>query len=101
MLERVKHIVEVIYRQIDIRHFAEQVRTEYRDREASVLEHCLAEMVGPFIFLVNGVDRMALIGAVRFPADAAITALEPAARNAAASPGAFVNDAILFGKWRD
>jgi hypothetical protein len=51
--------------------------------------------------LVNGVDRMVLIGAVRFPADAAITALEPAARDAAASPGAFVNDAILFGKWRD
>jgi ribosomal protein L30/L7E len=31
MLDRVKHIVDIIYRQIDIRHFVEQVRTEYRD----------------------------------------------------------------------
>lgn len=50
--------------------------------------------------LVNGVDRMLLIGAARFPANKAITGLEPEAQKAATT-GAFSNDAILFGKWRD
>jgi len=43
---------------------------------------------------------MMLIGADRFAGNAAITALETAARGVASS-GAFPNDAILFGKWRD
>jgi hypothetical protein len=51
--------------------------------------------------LVNGVDRMVLIGAYRFPENAKITAIESSARTVAASPGPFSNDAILFGKWRD
>jgi hypothetical protein len=52
--------------------------------------------------LVNGVDRMVLVGAYRFPENVKITALESSARTVAASPGgAFLNDAILFGKWRD
>jgi hypothetical protein len=50
--------------------------------------------------VVNGVDRMLLIGADRFPADNDITRLEPEAQKAA-STGAFYTDAILFGKWRD
>jgi large subunit ribosomal protein L30 len=31
MIDRVKHIVDVIYWQIDIRHFAEEIRREYKD----------------------------------------------------------------------
>jgi hypothetical protein len=31
MIARVKHLVEIIYWQIDIRHFADQVRAEYRN----------------------------------------------------------------------
>lgn len=50
--------------------------------------------------LVEGVDRMLLIGADRFPANKAITKLQPEAQKAA-STGAFSTDAILFGKWRD
>ncbi|MBV8281704.1 MAG: hypothetical protein JO347_06540 [Candidatus Eremiobacteraeota bacterium] len=50
--------------------------------------------------LVTGVERMLLVGAVRFPHDAAIADLEADARREA-STGAFSNDAILFGKWRD
>jgi len=50
--------------------------------------------------LVNGVDRMLLIGAGRFPGNKAITGLEAEAQKTATS-GAFSNDAILFGKWRD
>jgi hypothetical protein len=50
--------------------------------------------------LVNGVDRMLLIGAERFSANAAITGLEAGAQETA-STGAFSTDAILFGKWRD
>jgi hypothetical protein len=50
--------------------------------------------------IVNGVDRMALVGVYSFPANAAITALEGAAESAASS-GAFSTDAILFGKWRN
>ena len=50
--------------------------------------------------LVNGVDRMLLIGAERFSGNTAITGLEAGAQETA-STGAFSNDAILFGKWRD
>jgi hypothetical protein len=50
--------------------------------------------------LVNGVDRMILMGAQRFPVAAALTDLEPRARDVARN-GAFADDAILFGKWRD
>jgi hypothetical protein len=50
--------------------------------------------------IVSGVDRMVLIGAFRFPNDAAITGLESAAKTTSAS-GPFALDAILFGKWRD
>jgi hypothetical protein len=50
--------------------------------------------------LVNGVDRMVLIGADRFPSNASITALEASARLPASS-GGFATDAVLFGKWRD
>jgi hypothetical protein len=50
--------------------------------------------------LVNGVDRMVLIGAARFSGNAAITGLEAGAQETASS-GAFSTDAILFGKWRD
>jgi hypothetical protein len=49
---------------------------------------------------VNGVDRMLLIGAERFSGNAAITGLEESAQQTA-STGAFSNDAILFGRWRD
>jgi hypothetical protein len=51
--------------------------------------------------LVNGVDQMVLIGAYRFPRNGSITEVESGAKTAAASLGAFTNDAILFGKWRD
>ncbi len=50
--------------------------------------------------VVNGVDANILIGAYRLPESRAITAVEQAARESAAS-GAFSLDAILFGKWRD
>jgi hypothetical protein len=50
--------------------------------------------------LVNGVDRMLLIGAERFSGNTAITGLEARAQETA-STGAFSTDAILFGKWRD
>jgi hypothetical protein len=50
--------------------------------------------------LVNGVDRMLLIGADRFSGNKPITGLEAAAQKAA-SGVAFSTDAILFGKWRD
>jgi hypothetical protein len=50
--------------------------------------------------IVNGVDRMVLVGADRFKANAAITTLEAAAQTPASS-GPFATDAILFGKWRD
>jgi hypothetical protein len=50
--------------------------------------------------LVNGVDRMLLIGAERFPANKTITGLEADAQKPASS-GAFSTDAILFGKWRN
>jgi hypothetical protein len=55
--------------------------------------------------LVNGVDRLVLIGADRFPANKVITELEAAAKATASGgqfgAGAFKNEAILFGKWRD
>ena len=50
--------------------------------------------------VVNGVDANEVFGAYRFPTDAAITALEEAAKEKA-STGAFSLDAILFGKWRE
>ena len=50
--------------------------------------------------LVNGVDRVLLIGADRFPADKPITGLEADAQESTSS-GAFSTDAILFGKWRE
>jgi hypothetical protein len=50
--------------------------------------------------IVSGVDRMLVIGALRFPNNGPITGLEAAAK-AAASSGPFSLDAILFGKWRD
>src|SRR5580692_5857702 len=50
--------------------------------------------------LVNGVDRMLLIGAERFSGNKTIAGLESDAQKAA-SGGAFSTDAILFGKWRD
>jgi hypothetical protein len=50
--------------------------------------------------LVNGVDRMLLIGAERFSGNRAITGLEAEAQKVASS-GAFSTNAILFGKWRD
>jgi hypothetical protein len=50
--------------------------------------------------LVNGVDRMLLIGAERFSGNKSITGLEADAQKAA-SGRAFSTDAILFGKWRD
>jgi hypothetical protein len=51
--------------------------------------------------LVNGVDRMLLIGAYRFPDNKPITELEDAAKANASSSNTFATDAILFGKWRD
>jgi hypothetical protein len=50
--------------------------------------------------LVNAVDQRVVIGAYRFPKNAAITAAEAAAKISASS-GAFSLDAILFGRWRD
>ena len=50
--------------------------------------------------LVNGVDRMLLIGAEKFSGNAVITGLETGAQETA-STGVFSTDAILFGKWRD
>lgn len=50
--------------------------------------------------LVNGVERMVLIGAYRFPRNSSITELEAQARTRSLS-GPFSTDAILFGKWRD
>jgi hypothetical protein len=50
--------------------------------------------------VVNDVDRNILIGAYRFSGDPLLSALEPAARTAAAL-GPFSQDAILFGRWRD
>jgi len=50
--------------------------------------------------LVHEVDRELLIGAYRFPRNAAITSLEDGARTAAFS-ATFGLDSILFGKWRD
>jgi hypothetical protein len=48
--------------------------------------------------LVNGVDRMLLIGAERFSGNRVITGLEAVAQKPASSR-AFSTDAILFGKW--
>src|SRR5258707_4755775 len=50
--------------------------------------------------VVNGVDPNIVIGAFRFPKNAAIGSVEAAAKEASSS-GAFSLDAILFGKWRD
>jgi hypothetical protein len=50
--------------------------------------------------LVNGVDRMVLIGAEKFSGNPVITGLETGAQETT-STGAFSTDAILFGKWRD
>jgi len=50
--------------------------------------------------LVNGVDRMALVGAYRFPNNKSIFEVEDAARTPASS-GPFATDALLFGEWRD
>jgi hypothetical protein len=50
--------------------------------------------------IVSGVDRMVLIGALRFPNNPAVTDLEAAAK-VTASSGPFSLDGILFGKWRD
>jgi hypothetical protein len=54
---------------------------------------------------VNGVDRLVLIGADRFPRNGSIGELETAARTVASAglfgAGAFKNEAVLFGKWRD
>jgi hypothetical protein len=50
--------------------------------------------------IVSGVDRMLVIGALRFPGNASIQDLEGAAKEASSS-GAFSLDAILFGKWQD
>jgi hypothetical protein len=50
--------------------------------------------------VVNGIDRLLTIGALRFPQNQSITSLEAEAK-AASSSGPFSLDAILFGKWRD
>jgi hypothetical protein len=50
--------------------------------------------------VVNGVDPNLVIGAFRFPHNAAIGAVEAAAKEASSS-GVFSLDAILFGKWTD
>jgi len=50
--------------------------------------------------IVNGVDRLMLIGALRFPENASIGSVESAAKTAATS-GPFSLDSILFGRWRD
>jgi len=48
--------------------------------------------------VVNDVETVVLLGAYRFPGDAAITGLEATARDEAAKGSI---DAIRFGKWRD
>jgi hypothetical protein len=48
----------------------------------------------------SGVDSNLLIDAYRYPSDHAITEVLPAAK-IDASTGAFLTDAILFGKWPD
>jgi hypothetical protein len=50
--------------------------------------------------IVNGVERMVVIGGLRFPNDNAIMSVEPAAEKAASS-GVFSLDSILFGRWQD
>jgi hypothetical protein len=50
--------------------------------------------------VVNGIDRLLTIGALRFPQNRSIASLEAGAK-AASSSGPFSVDAILFGKWRD
>lgn len=50
--------------------------------------------------VVNGVDSAMIFGAYRFPGNPAITSAEAAAK-ARGSSGAFAQDAILFGKWRN
>ncbi|HXZ17867.1 MAG TPA: hypothetical protein VEH77_18230 [Roseiarcus sp.] len=50
--------------------------------------------------IVEGVGPNVLIGALRYPGDATITAAEPAARKNMA-PTPFILEPILFGKWRD
>jgi hypothetical protein len=50
--------------------------------------------------VVNGVDPNIVIGAFRFPKNAAIGSVEAAAKEASSS-GMFSLDAILFGKWQD
>jgi hypothetical protein len=50
--------------------------------------------------VVNEVERFLTIGALRFPKNSSITAIETDAK-AASSSGAFSLDAILFGKWRN
>ena len=50
--------------------------------------------------VVNGVDPNLVIGALRFPNNAAIGSVEAAAKEASSS-GVFSLDAILFGKWTD
>jgi hypothetical protein len=50
--------------------------------------------------IVNGVERMIVMGALRFPEDQAITSVEAAAKKAASS-GVFSLDSILCGRWRD
>jgi hypothetical protein len=50
--------------------------------------------------VVNGVDANIVIGALRFPKNAAIGAVEAAAKEAAAA-GPFSFDPVLFGEWTD
>jgi hypothetical protein len=50
--------------------------------------------------VVNEVDPNIVIGALRFPKNAAIGVVEAAVKEASSS-GAFSLDAVLFGKWRD
>ena len=50
--------------------------------------------------VVNGVDTNVVIGAYRFPGDAALSELDAAAK-ASASLGPFSLEPILYGKWRD
>jgi hypothetical protein len=50
--------------------------------------------------IVNGVERMIVIGALRFPEGQTLTSVEAAAKKAASS-GVFSLDSILFGRWRD
>ncbi len=50
--------------------------------------------------IVSGVDRLVMIGAFRFPTNAAILQAEQSAKRAG-STGPFALDAILFGRWRD